>query len=90
MFDEVRAISISHKNFNHNGYAFQTKDLDCAMLEYCVSNNVLYQETDNSIGEYKRLDNALKLEYSGELNIYTGTRENGIESWIEYDLTFKD
>ncbi|MGI8471501.1 hypothetical protein [Pectobacterium brasiliense] len=91
MFDEVRAINISHKNFDrkHNGYTFQTKDLECDMSEYCVFNGVLYQEVDNS-GEHKRHDHALKLDYSGELNIYTHTRESGIESWVEYDLVFKD
>jgi hypothetical protein len=89
MFDEVRAISISQKNFSHNGYTFQTKDLDCAMLEFCVTNNVLYQETFIGSGEYKRHDKPLKLDYSGQLNIYTDTRENGIESWVEYELTSK-
>lgn len=91
MFDEVRAINVSHKNFDrsHNGYTFQTKDLKSDMSEYCVFNGVLYQEVDNS-GEYKRHDRAMKLDYSGELNIYTHTRENGIESWVEYDLIFKD
>lgn len=91
MFDEVRAINISHSNFDrkHNGYTFQTKDLECDMSQYCVFNGVLYQEVDNS-SEYKRHDHALKFDYSGELNIYTHIRENGIESWIEYDLIFKD
>ena len=93
MFDEVRAINISHKNFdqNHNGYTFQTKDIECDMSVYCVFNGVLYQEVDNSgNGEYKRHDYALKFDYSGELNIYANIRENNIESWVEYDLTFKD
>lgn len=91
MFDEVRTINISHKNFdrNHNGCTFQTKDLDCDISEYCVFNGVLYQEVDNS-GEYRRHDQALKLDYSGELNIYTYILENGIENWVEYDLKFKD
>ncbi len=90
MFDEVRAINISHKNFDrkHNSYTFQTKDLGCDMSEYCLFNGVLYQEVDNS-GECKRHDHALKFDYSGELNIYTHTRESGIESWVEYDLVFK-
>lgn len=91
MFDEVRAINISHKNFDrkHNGYTFQTKDLECDISEYCVFNGVLYQEVDNS-GEQKRYEHALKLDYSGKLNIYTHIRESGIESWVEYDLVFKD
>ena len=93
MFDDVRAINISHKNFdqNHNGYTFQTKDIECDMSVYCVFNGVLYQEIDNSgNGEYKRHDYALKFDYSGKLNIYANIRENNIESWVEYDLTFKD
>jgi hypothetical protein len=38
MFDEVRAINISHKNFDRkqNSYTFQTKDLGCDMSEYCL------------------------------------------------------
>ncbi len=91
MFDEVRAINISHENYDrgHIGYTFQTKDLECDMSEYCVFNGVLYQEVDNS-GEYKRHDQAVKYDYSGVLNIYTHTRENGVESWVEYDLIFKN
>lgn len=92
MFDEMRAINISHKNFdsNHNGLTFQTQDLECDISGYCVFNGVLYQEVDNNNGEYKRHDRALKHDYNGDLNIYTHTRENGIESWVEYDLKFKD
>ncbi len=90
MFDEVRTINISHKNFEyrHNSYSFQTKDLECDMSEYCVFNGVLYQEVDNS-GECKRHDHAMKFNYNGELNIYTHTREGGEESWVEYDLIFE-
>ncbi len=89
MFDEVRAINISHENFNqeHNGHIFQTKDLDCYMSEYCVFNGVLYQEVDKS-GPYKRHDYALTLDYSGTLNIYTDISDDGIEQWVEYDLIF--
>ncbi|PHM59530.1 hypothetical protein Xish_03649 [Xenorhabdus ishibashii] len=49
MFDEVRAINISHKNFyqSHRNYIFQTKDLKCDGSEYCVFNGDLYQEVDN-------------------------------------------
>lgn len=91
MFDEVQAINISHKNFDrsHNGYTFQTKDLECDMSEYCVFNGVLYQEVDNSDGN-KHHEYALKHDYSGELNIYTDISENGIESWVEYDLKFQN
>lgn len=89
MFDEVRAINISHNNFDkqHNDQVFQTKSLDCDMSEYCVFNGVLYQEVDNS-GERKRHDYAIETGYSGELNIYTHITENNVTCWVEYDLIF--
>lgn len=87
MFDEIRAINITHTKFNilHNGPVFQTKSLDCDMSEYCVFNGVLYRETDNS-GVFKRFDHAVKVDFSGELNLYTTIRKDGIEFWVEYDL----
>ena len=89
MFDEVRAINISHENFRHehNGHIFQTKGLDCLLSEYCVFNGMLYQELDGG-GERQRHDYALKLDYSGTLNIYTDISDHGIEQWVEYDLVF--
>ncbi len=89
MYDEVRAINISHKNFdrNHNGYIFQSKSLASNMSEYCVFNGVLYQEADGSI-EHKHHDQALKFDYTGTLNIYVHTNDHGVELWVEYDLVF--
>ena len=43
IYDEVRAINVSHENFDskHNNLKFQTKDLECEMFEYCLFNNDL-------------------------------------------------
>jgi hypothetical protein len=97
MYDEVRPLNISHKNFehNHNDCTFQTKDLERDMSEYCVFNGKLFQQVDGSDG-YKRhvqalnvdYTGALNVDYTGALNIYTIFTENDIESWIEYDLVF--
>lgn len=89
MFDEVYAVNIAHKNFDthHNRHSFQTKDLDCNMSEYCIFNGALYQEVDNS-GEYKRHENAVLMDYSGSLNIYTPVKSLNVEYWVEYELTF--
>lgn len=91
MFDEVRAINISHKNFDrrHNGHWFQTKSLDCTLSEYCVFNGVLYQEKDNSGATPICHEQAIKTGFTGELNIYTQIAEAGLEMWVEYDLIFE-
>lgn len=90
-FDSVRAINISHKNFDkqHNDQVFQAKSLDCDGSVYCIFNGVLYQEVDNS-GEPKcqHHDYAIETGYSGELNIYMDITENRVTCWVEYDLVF--
>lgn len=89
MFDEVRAMNISHKHFNqrHNDTTFQTKDLENDLSVYCVFNGVLYQEVDGSNGNLRH-EHAIPSTYSGELNIYTSIKKDDIESWVEYDLHF--
>lgn len=86
MYNELHAINISHKNFDraHNGLLYQTKDLDCDLSVYCVFNGQLYQKSDNSSSE------ALKIDYTGGINIYTINERNSVERWIEYDLIFND
>lgn len=90
MFDEIHAINISHEKFerSHNGKVFQTKELDCTLSYYVIFNDVLYLQTDNR-GEQKRHARAIRLDYSGTLNIYTNIWEGDIELWIEYDLVFE-
>ncbi len=89
MFDEVRAINISHKNFvqGHNDTTFQTKDMENTMSVYSVFNGQLYQDVDSSRG-YQRHEYAMPVAYNGELNIYTSVIKEGVESWVEYDLHF--
>ena len=91
MYDEVRAINITHDNFKmeHNNLTFQTKDLECEMFEYCIFNNELYLEAD-SCGGYRRYDKAQKTEYNGIVNIYTDFTHSDVEYWIEYDLVIKN
>jgi len=90
-FDYIRGFNITHKPFsnNHNGHAFQTKDLECVMSEYCIFNGMLYLEVDNSTSETIRHEHAQLFEYTGELSIYTSITEANIEGWVEYDLIFE-
>ena len=69
----------------HNGCSFQTKSLECELARYCIFNGILYKEADAN----KCYDYALQTNYSGEINIYTGIQEEGIESWVGYDLIFE-
>ena len=52
MYDEVKAINVSHDNFdkNHNGLLFQTKSLEVEMFEYCIFNNALYLQAERGGG----------------------------------------
>lgn len=92
MFDELRAINITHEKFDraHNGLRFQTKDIECQMFDYCVFNGVLYIEAEYGADGYKRHDKAVKSHHTGEVNIYTDLTTNDIEYWIEYDLMFEN
>lgn len=87
MYDQIKGININHKNFNlhHNNVSFQTKDLDCEINEYLVFNGELYQDSDT----LNPLPMAKKLDHTGEISIYTDIKENGVTSWIEYDLIFE-
>lgn len=89
MFDEVRALNITHKNFDpdHNDTTFQTKDMENTMSVYSVFNGQLYQDVDGS-QDYHRHEYAVPVAYDGELNIYTSVIKDGVESWVEYDLHF--
>lgn len=90
MLDEVRAINICHNNFDqrHNGLIYQSKSLGCEGSLYCIFNGTLYQEADNS-AEFTQHDYAVKVPYSGELNIYTYIEQDNIEYWVDYDLFFE-
>ena len=92
MYDEVRAINVSHENFDskHNNLTFQTKDLECEMFEYCLFNNDLYIEAERGGDGYVRHDKAIKSDYSGSARVYTDYTRNKVEYWIEYDLTFEN
>lgn len=92
MFDEVRAINISHANFDkkHNNLTFQTKDLECELFEYCVFNNDLYVQAEYGEDGYVRHNKAIKSKQSGTVNIYTDFTRNKIEYWVEYDLVFEN
>lgn len=92
MFDEIRALNIAHDNFNdmHNGYTFQTKDLDCDMSRYCIFNGELYQELDNEGYQSKRHSKAVKFHFTGVINMYTYINKDRLELWVEYDLKFSD
>ncbi|MCY9872963.1 hypothetical protein [Vibrio barjaei] len=91
MFDEIRAINISHPNFDkqHNDLSLQTKDLDCDMSGYCIFNHQLYKERDSS-EEQSKTETFEKLDLTIEINGYLYVKRDNLELWIEYDFKFVD
>lgn len=93
MYDEVKAINVSHDNFdkNHNGLLFQTKSLEVEMFEYCIFNNALYLQAERGgVAGWTWHDKAIKSDHSGTVNIYTDYTRNKVKYWVEYDLILED
>lgn len=93
MYDEVKAINVSHDNFdkNHNGLLFQTKSLEVEMFEYCIFNNALYLQAERGgAAGWTWHDKAIKSDHSGTVNIYTDYTRNKVGYWVEYDLILEN
>ena len=88
MFDTVKVKNIKHKNFKHNGYIFQTKDIGLSLSEYEIVNDRLCLKVDG--GEYPRVKVDKDVKYDGCLDLYTYIKVDGIDQRVEYHLTFKD
>jgi hypothetical protein len=95
MFD---TIIVKKNNFNIPEASYQTKDLDCVLAKYEITENNEFNCFDTGVAEdYNRMDHVNQIKaktYSGIINIYTDYRESTSEGtsykWYEYYLRVKD
>lgn len=86
MFDTVSVANLGDKNFKHNGVHFQTKSLECDGSEFIIFNGQLWHQYNGE--KMERYDEAVPVEFSGDLNIYTDHTSGPRSYWIEYDIKF--
>ncbi len=87
MFDTIRAINISDHTFKHNDVSFQTQSLESNMSEYLIFNGELWCGYDGAKGGCRGF--AERIDFFGELNIYTSYSDSQFEYWVEYNLIFE-
>lgn len=80
MYDD---IILRAKQFEHDEYRFQTKDLNQSLSEYAISEEGLFRLTDfdKEGWNHKQLDEPVKIEYTGKLRFYMYDDDT---NWIEY------
>lgn len=87
MFDTVTVVNISNENFDENGLSFQTKCLENKLNEYIVFNNQLWMQYCGD--ESQRYDEAVPVDLTDTINIYTDHKTGDKVYWLEYNLKFQ-
>lgn len=87
MFDTVNVVNISSDKFSHNGISFQTKCLENQLNEYVIFNNQLWVQYDSD--KPKQYDEAIPVDLTDTINVYTNHKARDKVYWLEYNLEFE-